>query len=77
VELSINSRRGTADKAPGAVGVTFAKGVLEDVAELTATAAGLSAFNEANDLVDFRVVGSPTFSVRAIPLRGFEPRFPD
>jgi len=28
------------DKAPGAVGVTFAKGVLDDVAELTATTAG-------------------------------------
>lgn len=27
------------DKAPGMVGVTFAKGVLDDVAELTATAA--------------------------------------
>jgi hypothetical protein len=27
------------DKAPGTVGVTFAKGVLDDVAELTATAA--------------------------------------
>jgi hypothetical protein len=28
------------DKAPGAVGVTFAKGVLDDVAELTAPPAG-------------------------------------
>jgi hypothetical protein len=27
------------DKAPGVVGVTFAKGVLEDVAELTTPAA--------------------------------------
>ena len=28
------------DKAPGVVGVTFAKGVLDDVAELTTPAAG-------------------------------------
>jgi DNA invertase Pin-like site-specific DNA recombinase len=36
-----------------------------------------SAFAEASDLAEFGEAGSPGHSVKAIPLRGFEPRFPD
>jgi hypothetical protein len=37
----------------------------------------LSAFGEAKDLGDLGDAGDPALSVKAIPLRGFEPRFPD
>ena len=36
-----------------------------------------SAFGEARDLSDLGDAGDPALSVKAIPLRGFEPRFPD
>jgi site-specific DNA recombinase len=36
-----------------------------------------SAFGEATNLSDLGEAGDPALSVKAIPLRGFEPRFPD
>jgi hypothetical protein len=36
-----------------------------------------SAFGEAKDLIDLGDAGDPALSDKAIPLRGFEPRFPD
>jgi len=36
-----------------------------------------SAFGEAKDLSDLGGAGDPALSNKAIPLRGFEPRFPD
>ena len=34
-----------------------------------------SAFGEARNLSDLGEAGDPALSVKAIPLRGFEPRF--
>jgi hypothetical protein len=36
-----------------------------------------SAFGEARNLSDLGEAEDPALSVKAIPLRGFEPRFPD
>jgi hypothetical protein len=36
-----------------------------------------SAFSEASDLAEVGEVGNLALSGKAIPLRGFEPRFPD
>jgi hypothetical protein len=36
-----------------------------------------SAFGEATNLSDLGEAGDPALSDKAIPLRGFEPRFPD
>ena len=36
-----------------------------------------SAFGQAKDLTGLENLGNPAVSAKAIPLRGFEPRFPD